>query len=149
MLTPEARKRKAAEEKAIEKIKKSKKFQREKARARGAADSTDDALARRLLEFDVSVKAGQLENCAKCSKRFTVTPYTKAGPNGGLLCPKCAKEVDDADDKPAAKKKKPPTIPGFRRRQTRAHLLDGVAPRGAQSLFQLCLQVRDGRCALP
>ena len=48
---------------------------------------------------------GQIENCEICNKRFTVTPYSKSGPNGGLLCPKCAKELA-TDDQTARKGKK-------------------------------------------
>ena len=81
---------------------------------------------------------GQFDNCAVCEKRFTVTSYTKAGPDGGLLCPRCAKELDD-DEK--AKQKKKPMPNRHRQRQMRSDLLDGVATKGALSLVRLCLKV--------
>ncbi|KAI9747956.1 MAG: hypothetical protein M1815_003734 [Lichina confinis] len=137
--SPAFLKRKAEEQKAIEKIKKSKKFQSMKNR-RGKCDSSEDSLALEIYKEEISRKAGQLENCEKCGKRFTVTPYTKAGPKGGLLCPKCAKDLYDVADKPAAKKKKAPGS-GHTARQKRAEMLDGVSSRGSRSLFDLCLRV--------
>lgn len=101
-------------------------------------DIFDTELA--LREYKKSkIVPGQLENCAICSKRFTVTNYTKAGPNGGLLCIKCAKTVDKDEDKGKSKKK--PTENNHKRRQMRSNLLDGMVQRGAKSLTQLCVQV--------
>ncbi|KAL1983914.1 hypothetical protein VTN96DRAFT_9767 [Rasamsonia emersonii] len=77
---------------------------------------------------------GQLENCEICSKRFTVTAYSKTGPNGGLLCAKCSKEI--ADEEKKAKPKK--TGPKSGRRQNQSNLLDGLVQRGAQSLVEMC-----------
>ncbi|KAI4109907.1 MAG: hypothetical protein L6R37_000257 [Teloschistes peruensis] len=35
---------------------------------------------------------GQQDNCEICEKRFTVSPYSGTGPEGGLLCDRCSKE---------------------------------------------------------
>jgi hypothetical protein len=35
----------------------------------------------------------RLLNCAECAKQFTVTPYSKPGPDGGLVCNSCEKKV--------------------------------------------------------
>ena len=80
---------------------------------------------------------GQLENCEICSKRFTVTPYSKTGPNGGLLCAKCSRSLEDDGKKPKAKKCGPRTG----RRQNQSNLLDGIAQQGALSLAEMCIKV--------
>lgn len=82
---------------------------------------------------------GQFEHCEICSKRFTVTPYTKTGPEGGLVCTPCGKEL--AKDAKAEKKAAAPKpAAGKRRRQIASDRLDGVAPNKAKSLQQLCIE---------
>lgn len=117
----------------------SKDFARRKARCiRGLADEDDDALAREMMEKSRQPLPGQLENCEICSKRFTVTAYSKTGPNGGLLCPKCSKEAMDDDKKSKPKKR----APRSGRRQLQSNLLDGIAHYGAMSLVEMCTKVR-------
>ncbi|KAI9789770.1 MAG: hypothetical protein M1816_005809 [Peltula sp. TS41687] len=157
----QTKKRKREEEKAIEKIKKSKQFKmtvqgvRRDRRYRendenpegeyNRDDDDDDDLVNELAHEaymkskSVSSLPGQLANCAMCSKRFTVTNYTKAGPEGGLLCPECAKTLDKDNDKGKQKKKKS-TEKGNKQRQMRSNLLDGVVQRGAKSLVQMCVE---------
>ncbi|SPQ21072.1 820ded6e-8ade-4189-81b8-5edc8e7cea34 [Thermothielavioides terrestris] len=130
----EARKK---EQKAIEKIKASKKFQKRK---RGLADSEDeDDLARLLMQRSAPLP-GQMENCELCGTRFTVTPYTRNGPNGGLLCNPCGKEL--AKDDAAAKKKVKRASGGAvgNRRQVQSKILDGTYSLGAKSLMTLCIE---------
>lgn len=79
---------------------------------------------------------GQLENCEVCGKRFTVTAYSKTGPEGGLLCADCSKKHNDPKKKPP--KKKPNT--GIGRRQKQSNLLDGIKSSGAQSLLEMCIK---------
>lgn len=85
---------------------------------------------------------GQLENCEVCSKRFTVTPYSKTGPDGGLLCTPCGKELgkeaDKAKKEQQKKKKAGPT--GRKRRKLESDRLDGKISLGAKTLAQLCLE---------
>jgi DNA repair protein RAD7 len=129
----EARKK---EQKAIEKIKASKKFQKRK---RGLDSDDEDDLARALLERSAPLP-GQQENCENCGTRFTVTTYSRNGPNGGLLCTPCSKEVDKDD---AAKKKKVKRASGGsvgRRRQLQSNILDGTYSLGAKSLMTLCIE---------
>lgn len=81
---------------------------------------------------------GQLEWCEICEKRFTVTPYSKTGPDGGLLCMKCSKELTK-ESKKDEKKAKP--APGSRkRRKVESDRLDGRVNLGAKSLQQLCIE---------
>ena len=94
------------------------------------------------LAFDMYTKKaplpGQLSNCELCDKRFTVTPYSKTGPDGGLLCTKCSKEQE------AQKKKdqKPNKQGGRGRvRQTQSNLLDGFIQEGSKPLLELCIRV--------
>lgn len=99
--------------------------------------SDEDELARAIFETSMAPLPGQMENCAICEKRFTVTAYSRSGPNGGLLCPKCSKEMDKEEG--AAKKKKKPAAAGNRRRQVQSNLLDGIYP-GAKDLVTLCIE---------
>ena len=81
---------------------------------------------------------GQLENCELCDKRFTVTAYSKTGPDGGLLCTKCSKEQE------AQKKKdqKPKKQAGSKekRRENQSKLLDGIVQTGPKTLQDLCIE---------
>jgi DNA repair protein RAD7 len=80
---------------------------------------------------------GQFEHCELCNKRFTVTPYSKEGPEGGLLCTPCGKEFkkDMVKEKRAANK-----TPGRKRRKLESDRLDGIAVGGAKTLQQLCIE---------
>ena len=82
---------------------------------------------------------GQLENCEICGKRFTVTPYSKAGPDGGLLCTPCGKQLA-AERGESSKEKKKTGLQGRKRRKIESERLDGRAPLGAKSLVQLCIE---------
>ncbi|KAL2821028.1 hypothetical protein BJX63DRAFT_251148 [Aspergillus granulosus] len=130
----EQKKRKRKEAATIAKIKQSKEFARRKARRVGEPDDDDDYIAREMMQERSRPLPGQLENCDICSKRFTVTPYSKTGPNGGLLCTKCSKELGDKEKKAQPKKKGPRTT----RRQNQSDLLDGIAQEGALSLVEMC-----------
>lgn len=133
----EKSKRKRDEQKAIEKIKASKAF---KKRKKHAGDSDDeDEIARAIFESRHAPLPGQMENCAICDKRFTVTPYSVAGPNGGLLCAPCGREM--AKERQGAQpKKKPRKQAGGigSRRSMQSRILDGDV--GTKSLATLCVQ---------
>ncbi|KAI0168233.1 hypothetical protein BJ166DRAFT_480492 [Pestalotiopsis sp. NC0098] len=124
------------EAEAIGKIKKSKAFQKRKKDA-DASDSDD--LAAEMLREKPGPVPGQIANCEECGKRFTVTPYTRAGPDGGLLCPKCVKEL--AKDGPASKKRKRPAGQGAARRKVQSRILDGTYSVGAKPLLTLCVEL--------
>lgn len=132
------RKRKRQEKAAIEKIKNSKAYARKKAAANGEPVDDDGSLA-----FDMYAKAkvvpGQMDNCEECHKRFTVTPYTKEGPDGGLLCAKCGKIQEDAKKK-EAKVKKAPVVRG-KRGKVQSNIMDGHTSHGAKSLLDVCIEV--------
>ncbi|KAG9945197.1 RNI-like protein, partial [Aureobasidium melanogenum] len=137
-----SKKRKRKEAAAIEKIKKAKGAKGGKKKKKPAnSDDEDDE------DFDIGnamyVKAppmpGQFENCEICSKRFTVTPYSKTGPDGGLVCTPCGKELAKEGDATAGKKtRKAPA--GRKRRQVESERLNGIAVGGAKSLQQLCIE---------
>jgi len=97
----------------------------------------DDMLAKEMIDEKPRPMPGQLENCEKCGKRFTVTPYSKTGPNGGLLCAKCSKEVADDARKTTPRKRGPRSG----RRQVQSNLLDGIIQYGAMSLAEMCTKV--------
>ncbi|KAI9826520.1 MAG: hypothetical protein M1826_006621 [Phylliscum demangeonii] len=132
----QTRRQRLAEEKGIAAIKKRRGFFNYKWSTPAEAERATE-LARKvyLSELSESLVPGQLENCAMCSKRFTVTSYTIAGPDGGLLCPKCAKSLRESDPKKPDKK---PARGGNNRRQKASEKLDGGVMRGAKSLVQLC-----------
>ncbi len=81
------------------KIKQSKEFKRRKfaeknkKREKGADGDDDDdndgeyddeSIARNMLYKKAQPMPGQFENCEVCEKRFTVTAYSKTGPEGAL-----------------------------------------------------------------
>ncbi|KAF4990388.1 hypothetical protein FGRMN_8523 [Fusarium graminum] len=134
---PAALKRKREEEKKLAKIKDSKAFKKRKK----DTDESDDEIARAIMEQSAGPMPGQMENCEICEKRFTVTPYSVAGPDGGLLCSPCGREV--AKERQGAIKKKPKKQPGGvggvgRRRAIQSRILDGDV--GTKSLATLCVQ---------
>jgi DNA repair protein RAD7 len=139
--TSEAKKkRKRKEEAALAKIKKSKEFAKRKKHIQGEpGEDDDDGLA-----WDMYAKAkplpGQLENCELCAKRFTVTPYSKQGPDGGLLCTKCSKE-QEAEKKKDAKVNKKASANREKRRKTQSNLLDHLTPLGTKSLQEHCIEL--------
>ncbi|KAL8703289.1 MAG: hypothetical protein Q9201_003530 [Fulgogasparrea decipioides] len=131
------KKRKRAEEKALANIKGKKSAKKQKKGKKGGSDGEDSG-----VEFGMYTKSkplpGQLENCEICEKRFTVTPYSKTGPDGGLLCVKCSKEQETQKRKEAKVKKQ--TTPRAKRRQTQSNILDGIVHDGAASLQDLCVK---------
>lgn len=144
----ERRKRKRKEEKAIAAIKASKEFKKRKFDHRqkegSGAESNDDALAREMLnkpKGKAPPKPGQLANCEVCEKRFTVTPYTLGGQNGGLLCTKCGKDfkTDQKKLENAAKKARKPVQRARKRQQESNRMMGDVKP-GARSLVEQCVR---------
>ncbi|RYO93350.1 hypothetical protein DL764_008000 [Monosporascus ibericus] len=133
----QAQKRKK-QQAAIEKIKKTKAYKKRKLSGHNS-DSDDAAFV--LFNQRAAPPPGQTENCEICEKRFTVTPYSQTGPNGGLVCPKCAKDLKKDDQAPKKTKKKAAAIPGGGRRKLQSKILDGVYQTGAKSLLTLCIEV--------
>ncbi|KAK7965985.1 uncharacterized protein PG986_000262 [Apiospora aurea] len=128
-------KKRKAQAAAIEKIKKGKAF---KKRKRQDEDSDSDGIAEAILAERAAPLPGQMENCEICDKRFTVTPYSRAGPNGGLLCNKCGKELAQGNKDEQKQKKKKVAARGTARRQVASNRLDGVI--GCKSLMTMCIQ---------
>ncbi|KAI2785843.1 hypothetical protein POX_h09605 [Penicillium oxalicum] len=134
--SPEDKAKKRKRQQAIERIKKTKDFARRKARRTGEPDGDDDLLADEMVREKQRPLPGQLENCEICGKRFTVTPYSKTGPAGGLLCADCSKKHAGGEKKAAPKKRSA----GIGRRQNQSALLDGLASQGTQSLLETCIK---------
>jgi DNA repair protein RAD7 len=136
----ERKKRKRKEDKALAKIKQSKEFKRKKSQHKRnySDDESDDAIARSMLTKTQPLP-GQLENCEICEKRFTVTPYSKTGPDGGLLCTKCSKELADEEKKSKPKAKR--GVPKGKRRQTESDRMMGNVKPGPKSLLETCVIV--------
>ncbi|XWX00339.1 hypothetical protein V2A60_008359 [Cordyceps javanica] len=125
------------EQKAIEKIKASKSFKRRKKHA--GDDEDEDDLARAIFEQSHAPLPGQMDNCEICEKRFTVTPYSVTGPNGGLLCAPCGREIAKEREEHRPKKKPRKQTGGIgARRTTQSRILDGDV--GTKSLATLCVQ---------
>ncbi|RDA93022.1 hypothetical protein CP533_0718 [Ophiocordyceps camponoti-saundersi (nom. inval.)] len=105
-------------------------------------DDYDDGLARALSRAAHTPLPGQMENCPLCGKRFTVTPYSLAGPEGGLLCAPCGREL--AKERQGQPKKKPRKQVGGvgSRRALQSRILDGDV--GTKSLATLCVQTLAG-----
>ncbi|KAL9124584.1 MAG: hypothetical protein Q9217_006096 [Psora testacea] len=132
------KKRKREREKTLTNIKECK-GSTEPKRRRGGSEGEDD---HHDLFIDMYTKKkplpGQLENCELCRKRFTVTPYSRVGPDGGLLCAKCSKE-HEAERKKSEKERRK-TIGREKRRQVQSNLLDGIVQIGSKSLQEQCIK---------
>ncbi|KAK0664454.1 hypothetical protein QBC41DRAFT_367907 [Cercophora samala] len=132
------RRKKENEKKAIDKIKASKKSQKRK---RNLDDSEDeDDIVRALFNERAKPLPGQMENCAICNKRFTVTPYSRNAPDGGLVCSPCGKELARDDPTPKNKTKRGSGGPVGAHRQKQSKILDGTYHVGGKSLMSLCIQ---------
>ncbi|KAI0514372.1 hypothetical protein F5B22DRAFT_237958 [Xylaria bambusicola] len=127
------------QQEAIVKIKKSKTY---KKRKRGADSESDDDLALALFNEKTTPLPGQMSNCEICDKRFTVTPYTRSGPEGGLLCPPCGRQLakDEDANKKQKKKRGPAAKGGAGRRNMQSRILDGTYDVGAKPLMTLCIE---------
>ncbi|KAI2463380.1 RNI-like protein [Annulohypoxylon bovei var. microspora] len=138
----ETRKRKRKEAREIFKIKQSKAYQKNCT----GVEKDDEALALEMYQDHEDAKRatsdffpGQTENCEICQQRFTVTPYSRAGPRGGLVCTKCGKKLADEEDSKKKGKKKASNGPGRRgRKGYRKKKLGGNA--GVKSLVTLCIE---------
>ena len=132
------KKRKREQKQTLIKIKASKDAKRKKKRKEVDSEGEGDGIA-----WDMYTKKkplpGQLENCELCEKRFTVTAYSKTGPDGGLLCTKCSKEQEAQKKKD--KKPNKQAVSRDKRRQTQSNLLDGIVQIGSKSLQELCIKV--------
>ena len=140
--TAQATKRKRHQNKTLAKVKENKNHKRQKKNTGGRSDCEDDQVA-----WDMYTKKkplpGQLENCEICDKRFTVTAYSKTGPDGNLLCTKCSKQQEDQKKKDQKPKKQ--ILGRQKRRQVAGNLLDGIVQVGPKSLQELCIKV----CRIP
>ncbi|KAJ4369245.1 UV-damaged DNA-binding protein rad7 [Neocucurbitaria cava] len=138
MAAERTRKRKRNQDEAIAKIKKGKEAKK-KAASKKKKGSDDESEFEDVMDMYKKAKPlpGQLANCELCSKRFTVTPYSKAGPDGGLLCTPCGKEMVK-EAKAQQKASKPVVRKG--RRKLESNRLDGMLMGGPKSLQQLCIE---------
>ena len=142
------RKRKLNQDEAIAKVKKGKEakkkagkhHKKKKQPAFDDDDDDDDWAGEDMMDRYRKAKPlpGQLENCENCNKRFTVTPYNKAGPDGGLLCTPCGRELAK-EAKAAAKSEKQKTTKA--RRKMESNRLDGLCLLGPKSLMTICIEM--------
>lgn len=132
------RKRKREQEEVIAKIKKGRAAKKAPSKKKKKGDDEDESDFDLMDMYRKAKKLpGQLENCEICEKRFTVTPYSKAGPDGGLLCTPCGKEMTK-DAKTTEKAKKSVVRKG--RRKIESNRLDGMTFKGAKTLQTLCIE---------
>lgn len=136
-----SRKRKRNEE-ALEKVKKAKGGKKKapaKKKKRDSDDDDEDEDYDELMYTKARPLPGQLEHCEVCNKRFTVTPYSKEGPDGGLVCLPCGKALEK-DAKAEKKALQPKKAAGRQRRKKESDRLDGMAMGGSKTLQQLCIE---------
>ncbi|KAH7398633.1 DNA repair protein-like protein Rad7 [Phaeosphaeria sp. MPI-PUGE-AT-0046c] len=133
------KKRKRDQDEAIAKIKKGKEAKKKASKKKKKGSDDDDDFEEAVDMFKKPPPLpGQLKHCELCDKRFTVTPYSKAGPDGGLLCTPCGKEMAK-EAKAQEKAKKPVVRKG--RRKVESNRLDGLTVRGPKPLQQLCIEM--------
>ncbi|TQN75056.1 DNA repair protein rhp7 [Colletotrichum shisoi] len=133
----ERKKRVKKEQQALAKIKASKLFLKRKRYMRDA--EAEDDYARFLLSERLEPVPGQMDNCAICKKRFTVTAYSLSGPEGGLLCAQCSKDQAAKKGKDAKRPRKSASGQGSRRK-VQSNILDGTYQTGAKNLTTLCIE---------
>ncbi|KAF2666807.1 RNI-like protein [Microthyrium microscopicum] len=132
VLKARADKKKKAEKKATKSKKRKSK--------RGDSEDEDDS------DFDITqdmyqkkkALPGQFENCELCEKRFTVTPYSKTGPDGGLVCGACGKDLDK--ESKGDKSAKKISGPVKRARKVESERMDGIVRYGPKPLVQTCIE---------
>jgi DNA repair protein RAD7 len=100
-----------------------------------AGDLSDDEEAAERLADNMIIE--QFDNCEICEVRFQVTAYSRTGPNGGLLCLKCTKDMDREKGGPNKRRK---IDARMNRRKMESDHLDGIHRRGAKNLMSLCLE---------
>ncbi|KAF2199347.1 DNA repair protein-like protein Rad7 [Delitschia confertaspora ATCC 74209] len=140
MAEERSRKRKRDQDEVIAKIKKGKGSKKAPAKKKKSDSNDGDSDLDDITNMYKKAKPvpGQLENCEVCGKRFTVTPYSKAGPEGGLLCTPCGKEM--TKEVKATEKAAKPKVRRQARRKVESNRLDGLNLRGAKTLQQLCIE---------
>lgn len=132
------KKRKRPEDKKAKASKKHKKNRKKGSDDDDSDNDYDDAALGRDMYRKAKPNPGQLENCEICEKRFTVTAYSKTGPDGGLVCGPCGRDLVKDANKSADKPKKAATGKG--RRKIESNRLDGIVTRGSKSLQQMCIE---------
>lgn len=139
IVTAKTKNRKQKEDLAAKKAAEKKKLSRagKKRDSDDDSDFSDDGDLIRGAYKKARPAPGQFANCETCEKRFTVTPYTKEGPEGGLLCTPCGKQfakeanaLNKASKAPVVRKK----------RKLESDKMDGLTNRGAKSLQQICIE---------
>ncbi|KAI0533462.1 hypothetical protein GGR58DRAFT_486668 [Xylaria digitata] len=133
-----ARDKQRKQEEAIAKIKKTKEYKKRKRQA--DSDLDDDDLALALFNEKLTPLPGQMGNCEICGKRFTVTPYSRSGPEGGLLCNPCGQKLAKDEDVSKKRKRGPAPKGGMGRRKIQSRILDGTYDVGAKPLVTLCIE---------
>jgi DNA repair protein RAD7 len=133
------KKRKRDQDDAIAKIKKGKEAKKKATKKKKGSDDESDFGDVMDMYKKAPPMPGQLKHCELCDKRFTVTPYSKAGPEGGLLCTPCGKEL--AKENKAQEKAKKPAVVRKGRRKVESNRLDGLTVRGPKTLQQLCIEM--------
>lgn len=136
--TERSRKRKREEEKSAKAKAKAGKDKKAAKKKHGSDDEDYDDLLGESSYKKARKLPGQQEHCELCSKRFTVTPYSKTGPENGLVCTPCGKEMAKDAKQVERANKKPNAVK--RRRKVESDRLDGIVTSGAKSLQQLCVE---------
>lgn len=132
--TPKQKATETARLKALAKGKAGKRFQAQRKREGTEDVENSDEAAENFLDAD-DRRETQYEECEKCGTKFIVTFYSRSGPNGGLLCSKCSKELDDADRAKRRKKGEG----RVNRRNIESSRLEGKTTRGASDLLTMSL----------
>lgn len=132
------KKRKRGDDKKKEKPSKKVKKSKKKGSYGDSDDDFEDSLGREMYT-KARPLPGQFDNCEICEKRFTVTAYSKTGPEGSLVCGPCGRSLAKDDRIGMAKPKK--QAAGKGRRKAESNRLDGIVTAGPKSLQQMCIEM--------
>ena len=133
----QTKKRKRKDKKSLAKLKQENKPKNRRIKRTGHVNDNDERGSQDMYR-KVKSLPGQLSNCEICEKRFTVTPYSRTGPDSGLLCTVCSKKAT-IEGKKSKCQIRGPNKSG--RRQKSSNILDGIVRHGALSLLEMCIKV--------
>ncbi|KAL5628766.1 hypothetical protein BROUX41_002157 [Berkeleyomyces rouxiae] len=102
----------------------------------GGGESDDSDILNALNDLSPDHPSNQREDCSICNTSFLVTPYSKAAPDGGLLCSNCSRK-DNVASRPKTSARPAPA----KLRKRKKEIMDRMLIVGGKSLTVQCIEV--------